>query len=51
MILKALYFQRIVSQSDKLVNYGGQSKNKNHSSVIRYWLAVIMKEGINYILT
>lgn len=35
MKLKALYFQRIVSQSDNLVNYGGQSRNNNHSSVIR----------------
>lgn len=33
---KPLNFQLIVSQSDNLVNYSGQSKNKNHSSVIHY---------------
>lgn len=36
MKLRADYFQLIVSQSDNLVNYSGQSKNKNHSSVIHY---------------
>ena len=36
MILKALYFQLIVTQSDNLAKHGGQSKYKNHSSVIRY---------------
>lgn len=35
MKLKAHIFQLIVSQADNLVNYGGQSKNKNYSSVIR----------------
>lgn len=33
---KVLNFQLIVSQSDNLVNYSGQSKNNNHRSVIRY---------------
>lgn len=35
MKLKAHNFQLTVSQPDSLVNYGGQSKNKNYSSVIR----------------
>lgn len=35
MKLKAHNFQLTVSQTVNLVNYGGQSKNKNYSSVIR----------------